>query len=266
LTTILVGVVTGCQEETPVPAAAVQTPAISEPKVSAPTPLKPGQEAGIFIEVSCPTGITLTYTWYADGGEIVRGQESPAITYRAPDTSGTYNVRVVVNWDGHSVEKTTFITVEEEPTPTDTPLASTAKPVPPTDTPVPSADVTPTLQPAPPSPLEALAITDPSRESEVGTPITVKGRWIEAAERRDLHLEVLVRSLQPNEPYWVQSGPDIADDDTWQSRPVHVGRPGKDVGTRFEICVVATGQDLRLGEQLYELPEGPNFCILVTRK
>lgn len=271
LTTILVWVVAGCQGKTPTPIAEVKPPVISDPKVCAPTPLKPGEEAGISVDiVSCPAEITLTYEWIVEegGGKIIKGQESPAITYRAPDQPGIYNVRVVVNWDDQKVEKDTFITIEEEPTPTDTPLASIATLVPPTDTPVPSADITPTLQPTPPPPSEALAITDPSRDAEVGTPVTVKGKWIEVAERGDWNLEVLVRSLQPNEPYWVQPDPDIADDGTWQSRPVHVGRPGKDVGIRFEICVVATGLDLREGEQLFEdeLPEGPNFCILVTRK
>jgi hypothetical protein len=57
--------------------------------------------------------VTLTYTWNADGGEIVRGQGSPAITYRVPQEPGTYNVRVKVEWDGQSTEKVTSIQVEE---------------------------------------------------------------------------------------------------------------------------------------------------------
>ena len=61
LTIILVWVVTGCSGKTPTPVAAVQPPVISEPKVGAPTPLKPGEEAGISVEVSRATGVTLTY-------------------------------------------------------------------------------------------------------------------------------------------------------------------------------------------------------------
>ncbi len=135
LAAILALLMPGCQE-TPAPAAVVQAPEIGEPRVSAPTPLKPREEVGISIEVSSITGVTLGYTWYADGGEIIRGQGSPAITYRASDIPGTYNVRVTVTWDGQSVEKTTFILVEVEPTATPLPQPPTDTPVPPTPTPM----------------------------------------------------------------------------------------------------------------------------------
>lgn len=149
LTTILVWVVTGCQGETPTSIAAVQPPTISEPKVDAPTPLEPGKEAGISVEVSRATGVTLAYTWEVDSGEIVRGQGSPAITYRAPDEPGVYNVRVAVEWDGQSVEKATSIEVQVKgPTPTPTSaLPTDTPPQPLTATPTTSPDVTPTLMP-----------------------------------------------------------------------------------------------------------------------
>ena len=135
LTTVLMWLAIGCQGKTPMPATAVPTPAIGEPKVGAPTPLKPGEEAGISVGVSSVDGVALSYTWFADGGEIIRGQGSPAITYRAPHIPGTYNIRVVINWDGQSVEKITSIKIEE-PTPTPTQVLPTDTPVPPTDTPV----------------------------------------------------------------------------------------------------------------------------------
>jgi hypothetical protein len=115
--------------------AAVQPPLISEPKVDARIPLKPGEEAGISVDVFSTIGTSLIYTWYADGGEIVRGQGSPAITYRAPDKSGIYNVRVAVKWDGQTLEKATSIKVEEESTPTPMLQSLTDTPVPPTGTP-----------------------------------------------------------------------------------------------------------------------------------
>ena len=113
LTTVLMWLAIGCQGKTPMPTTAVPTPAIGEPKVGAPTPLKPGEEAGISVGVSSAAGVALSYTWFADGGEIIRGQGSPAITYRAPHIPGTYNIRVVINWDGQSVEKITSVKVEE---------------------------------------------------------------------------------------------------------------------------------------------------------
>lgn len=150
LVTIVVWVVTGCRDKTPTPIVAAQAPVISEPKVGAPAPLRPGEEVGISVDVFSATGVALTYTWKADGGEIVRGQRSPAITYRAPAEPGTYNVRVVVEWDGRSVDKATSIRVEGEPIPP--PLLPTDTPtVIPTDTPTLTATPTntPTLTPTP---------------------------------------------------------------------------------------------------------------------
>jgi oligopeptide transport system substrate-binding protein len=122
--TVLLGLITACTSPTAEP------PTISDPMISDPTPQEPGKEVGISIDVSSAGGATLTYTWNADGGEIVRGQGSPAITYRVPEEPGTYNVRVKVEWDGQSVEKVTVIQVEGDLT---TPAAtrdSTASPEP----------------------------------------------------------------------------------------------------------------------------------------
>lgn len=147
LVALFLWVITGCQGKTSTPITVVQAPVVSEPKVGAPVPLEPGEEAGISVDVSTAAGVSLTYTWEVDvdGGAIKRGQGSPAITYLAPDEPGTYNVRVVVEWDGQRVEKTTSIKVALLPTdtpvpPTDTPVPPTDTPVPPTDTPMPATD------------------------------------------------------------------------------------------------------------------------------
>ncbi len=137
------------------PAAVVVTPSIGEPKVGAPSPQQPGEEIGISIEIASTGGATLSYTWSADGGEIVRGQGSPAITYRVPQDPGTYNIRVKVEWDGQGVEKVTSVKVEgaaevqtPEP-PADTPESThTPKPnnIPrPTPTPTATIDADPTV-------------------------------------------------------------------------------------------------------------------------
>jgi len=120
----LLGLMGGCKSAT-LPTIA-EAPVISEPMISAPTPQQPGKEVGISIDVSSAGGVTLNYTWNADGGEIVRGQSSPAITYRVPNEPGTYNIRVKVEWDGQSVEKVTSIEVEGEAmeTPTTAPTPS----------------------------------------------------------------------------------------------------------------------------------------------
>ncbi len=97
------------------------------------------------------------YTWTVDDGEIVRGQGSPAITYRVPDKPGTYNVRLTIEWAGQSVEKVVSIKVEEAatatPIPTPTPQPPTDTPIPPTNTPTPKPSNTPqpTNTPEPPT-------------------------------------------------------------------------------------------------------------------
>ena len=143
LSILLLGLlVSACNSQPAEPPTTAAQPSISDPMISDPTPQEPGKEVGISIDVSSAGGATLTYTWNADGGEIVRGQGSPAITYRVPEEPGTYNVRVKVEWDGQSTEKVTTIQVEETrqepvlqptatPDPTQVPTAiSTSKPTP----------------------------------------------------------------------------------------------------------------------------------------
>jgi phosphonate transport system substrate-binding protein len=118
--------VSGCNSQPAAP------PTISDPMISDPTPQEPGKEVGISVDVSSAGGVTLTYTWNADGGEIVRGQGSPAITYRVPEEPGTYNVRVKVEWDGQNAEKITTIEVKGA-TQTSTPQSTQEAPATPTE-------------------------------------------------------------------------------------------------------------------------------------
>jgi hypothetical protein len=111
---VLLGLVGACNSQPVEPPTTAAQPSISDPMISDPTPQEPGKEVGISVDVSSAGGVTLTYTWNADGGEIVRGQGSPAITYRVPQEPGTYNVRVKVEWDGQSTEKVTSIQVKRE--------------------------------------------------------------------------------------------------------------------------------------------------------
>lgn len=149
----------GCTSSPP-----IDPPSISDPMISDPTPQEPGKEVGISIDVVSTGGVTLDYTWNADGGEIVRGQGSPAITYRVPEKPGTYNIRVQVTWDGQSVEKVTTIQVSEEnsyPTPpndiseptADMPTTQPSNTIEPTNTP------TNTLSPSTTAPANAMAFT-----------------------------------------------------------------------------------------------------------
>jgi hypothetical protein len=130
--------------------AEIEPPTVSDPKISAPTPQEPGEEIGIAVDVSNAGGANLSYEWRVDGGEIVRGQGSPAITYRTPEEPGIYNVRVAVMWGDSSVEKITTIRIEAPAVAAaDTPMP---EPEPPTATSIPQTDAEPpTATPVPPT-------------------------------------------------------------------------------------------------------------------
>ncbi|MEM7345494.1 MAG: ABC transporter substrate-binding protein [Chloroflexota bacterium] len=169
---LLLLTLSGASCSTPIPSlvTVASTPIISEPKVT--TPQYPGEEVGISIDVASPSGVVLNYVWNADGGEIVRGQGSPAITYRVPEEVGTYNIRVSVEWDDQSVEKVVSIKVEVEAT-------ATFAPNPPTDTPTPthtstltpSPTTTPTDTPSPPT--RTLTPTKTNTPRSTSTPTLV---------------------------------------------------------------------------------------------
>jgi hypothetical protein len=161
LTAILVWMITGCSPST----ATVQSVEISGPKVDAPTPLNPGEETGISLNISAVAGVNLTYEWKVDlgGGEIMAGQGTPAITYCAPDKPGTYKISVIVTWDGTIKELAEFVQVGESPPPpapsstpradlTDTPTSIL------TSSPTPSPTAT---QPPPPPTLNPPTLVAP---------------------------------------------------------------------------------------------------------
>jgi hypothetical protein len=80
-------------------------------------PYSPGQEITISVDISGITG-DLRYTWESVYGEIVAGQGTQIIEYRAPNQPGTYDVGLTVDWDGQSITRSIQIEVPVTPTPT----------------------------------------------------------------------------------------------------------------------------------------------------
>jgi hypothetical protein len=80
-------------------------------------PYLPGQEK-VTISVDIISGITgdLRYTWESVDGEIVAGQGTQIIEYRAPNQPGTYEVGLTVRWDGQSIARSIQIEVAVTPT------------------------------------------------------------------------------------------------------------------------------------------------------
>ena len=216
------------------PTAAVQLPVVSEPKVGVPTPLKPGQELGISVDVSSAPGVNLTYAWNTDGGQIVKGQGSPVIIYRAPDIPGTYNVRVVVNWDGQSVEKAASIQVEApSPSPTATPTT-------------PSPGITPVVP---------VRILQPRNGDSVPYETQIRG-YGSGIEDQDLWVIVYPHG---SSSYYPQRPAQIQGDNTWFVI-ARIGIPEQS-DTTFDISVyLASSQaDQKLREYINEADKTGNW-------
>jgi hypothetical protein len=108
---------------------------IGEPEVVEPSPpVVPGTEVSLKIGVT--SSAPVSYRWEPDGrgDEIISGETSSAIIWRAPQKSGLYNVRVKVTINGNITEKSVAIRVVkiinlDTPAATDTPvLAHTLTP------------------------------------------------------------------------------------------------------------------------------------------
>jgi hypothetical protein len=85
---------------------------IGEPEVVEPSPpVAPGTEVSLKIGVT--SSAPVSYRWEPDGrgDEIISGETSSAIIWRAPQKSGLYNVRVKVTINGKITEKSVAIRV-----------------------------------------------------------------------------------------------------------------------------------------------------------
>jgi len=121
LSGVLSLVLGGCPSGQPmgfVPTKTVPTPVVSEPAVSVPQPVNPGDEIGISIRVDSVGGTELTYEWVLTEGKILEGEGTSAITYQAPMEPGTYSIRVKVTSADVTIERSTFINVDEAETTT----------------------------------------------------------------------------------------------------------------------------------------------------
>lgn len=130
------------------------TPVVSDLGCSS-SELLPREEMKIWVNVKVGNRkIPVVYTWSTEGGEIIREQEPAKITYKAPDTPGTYRVSLKVECGDWDTERSTSIVVAS-PTPTSTttpanmPTSTNTPTVTPTDTPTATPTDTPTSTPVP---------------------------------------------------------------------------------------------------------------------
>ena len=178
----------------------VPTPVVNDLMIEhCPHGLLPGKEVKICVNVTVSdTNIRLVYTWSTEGGEIISGQGTEKITYKAPETPGTYEVSLEVGYGDWDTKRSTSVVVvspkpteeptiepTEEPTkepteePTEEPtLESTEEPtvepteeptVEPTEEPTPvppTATATHTPRSPTPTPIPTIALTIYLRRSE----------------------------------------------------------------------------------------------------
>jgi hypothetical protein len=150
------------------PACNGTPPEIGKPEVvEPPTPVAPGAEVSVRIDVISSEPVSYRWRTSEGGGKIIRNGTSSAAVWQAPQATGTYNVYVEVETGNVITEKSVVIAVAVTPTPTHTPsptptetLTSTPTetftPTPtntftptPTDTSTPTATYTPTPSPTP---------------------------------------------------------------------------------------------------------------------
>jgi hypothetical protein len=166
-------------EPTPTPTVKADPPKIIGFTLNPPGSLFPETRISIQVNVSC-NGHKIDHYWWVVGageGSIVNGNGEPLVTYQAPKTPGSYEVRVELEYKGGpTVKDSTMVEVIPEPTltptgtPTPTPtgtLTPTPTPTPtgtptstPTNTPTPTLTPTPTVTPTPiptPTPNPTLA-------------------------------------------------------------------------------------------------------------
>jgi hypothetical protein len=160
------------------PIAELPTPIVG--MLVAPDELLPGEEKHIRVDsvVVPDENILPLYTWTIEKGEM-KGQGTDSITYKAPETPGIYEIRLIVKYGNWETERATSIvvptpilnpTTTNVPTPTITPTSTetpTSASVP-TFTPIPTGTPTPTLTPTP-TPTPTVTPTKPPTKTPTPT-------------------------------------------------------------------------------------------------
>lgn len=195
----------GCQAETSgTDVANIEaTVIIPEPQAVVPTPVTPGAEVPVKIDIL--TGNSVSYLWFVEegggSGAIIRDQTSSAAIWKAPDTAGTYNIFVTVTIDGVKYDRSIAIAVKDSatntpsspnitPTIENTPTPETA--VSPTSTP--TTEPSPTPEPTPtitPEPDALVTITNLLDNDTVAQSTTIMGTY----------------SAELENPFWVFVAP-----------------------------------------------------------
>lgn len=121
------------------------TPEIVSFTLSSSDPVLPDGRVNIQVNVRRNGSKIDSFRWFADEGSFIGGQDTPIITYQAPDRPGLYEIQVDIRYndDLSTVKRSTVVEVELPPTPTYTPTLTPT----PTNTFTPTPTSTPTSTP-----------------------------------------------------------------------------------------------------------------------
>jgi len=184
----------------------------STPVVEVPTPdisglccsssefqVLPGDEVKIWVNVNVGDSKTpIIYTWKINSGEIVGGEGTKKITYKAPETPDIYGISLKAECGDWNTERFSSIVVVSltptptptptfTPSPTDTPTPTKTPPNTPTSTPTstftptstatPTPTNTPTVTPTPTLLPPPIPLAPANGECFIGGNITFRWQW-----------------------------------------------------------------------------------------
>jgi hypothetical protein len=163
-------------EPTSTPTAKAEPPEITGFTLDPSGPLFPEARVGIQVNTNCHGRKINNYRWVVGAGEgiIISGNGTTLITYQAPETPGSYEVGVELEYDGGLPVKGSTIVKVVEPMPTSTspsPVVTITPSISPTEdiTPLPLTSPSPVLTITPSTPL-ASTVTPSPMPSDTPTP------------------------------------------------------------------------------------------------
>ena len=231
---------------TPIPTNTPEPPRV-EVNVSESIELQLGESVTIQAEASGAGKIT--YEWTLIGvGDVSEERNAPLIIYRAPesveDGKNTAGLSVTVSNEGGDTIKGVSITIV---TPTPEPPTNTPPPLTNTSTPTPT-EPTVTNTPTPPS--GPITITNPTNNESVDCENLAEGTYAEDITEPIWPIVFIGNRYHPQDEGGL-APPKVNGEWFGTVRFGNCNEPEKDVGNRFQLIVVAAGQNCNQAFEAY---------------
>jgi hypothetical protein len=216
-------------------------------------PICPGMVVSIQVNVIRNEHEIEDFRWSVaeNNGDILAGQGSPSIAYKAPVMTGTYDLGIQLVYDGGSLVQGSVTIVVTEPTSTPT-ESSTSTPIvtntptptatstpTPTANPMPTTTPTPTITPTPTRTSSPTLVSPPNDFASHGARPDLIWDWSDITQDNNFYYEVTIwleNQEKPIDVAWVRypcyrydKVEEGEDDQTWRFRwsvSVVKGSPG----------------------------------------